>query len=299
MLNTKQFIKVQCSEHFPYFSRKNNFSIQTTDLNTMKKLILRFFATILIVYIAGCAYMFFFQEDFIFHPKKLASDSKLTFSIPFQEVKIPVKGAVLNGALFKTVASKGLVFFLHGNAGNLLDQNEAANFYTNLGYDFFTFDYRGFGKSSSEISSEEQFFDDIQAAYNFIKKSYKESAINVVGYSVGTASAAMITSRNNPSKLMLIAPYYSLVDMTVRNYKIVPTFLLEYKFETNKYLEHLKKPVLLVHGDQDEVLPFDCSVALSKLLDKDDCFLAIKGQGHNGFEENEIFKSAVSQFFMH
>lgn len=262
----------------------------------MKKFLLRFLAASLIVYTAGCAYMFFFQEDFIFHPEKLASNSKLTFSIPFQEVKLPVKGAVLNGALFKSIESKGLVFFLHGNAGNLLDQNEAANFYTKLGYDFFTFDYRGFGKSSNEISSEEQFFDDIQAAYNYIKKIYKESSINVIGYSVGTASAAMITSRNNPSKLVLIAPYYSLVDMTVRNYKIVPTFLLEYKFETHKYLEQIKKPVLLVHGDQDDVLPFECSLELSKLLDEDDRFLPIKGQDHNHFEENEIFKSTVRDF---
>jgi pimeloyl-ACP methyl ester carboxylesterase len=264
----------------------------------MKKFIIRFTATLLIVYIAGCAYMFFFQEDFIFHPKKLPSTSKLSFSIPFEEVKLPVNGAILSGALFKTDKSKGLVFFLHGNSGNLIDQDQAANFYTQMGYDFFTFDYRGFGKSTNEISSEEQFFDDIQAAYDFVKKSYKESDINVVGYSVGTASAAMITSRNNPSKLLLIAPYYSLVDMTVRNYKIVPTFLLEYKFETNKYLEQINKPVLLVHGDQDEVLPFECSLELSKLLDKDDRFLPIKGQGHNDFEHNALFQSAVTDFFM-
>ena len=276
---------------------KNNFSIQTSDLNTMKKFLLRLFAVLIILYTAGCAYMFFFQEDFIFHPKKLASTSKLSFTIPFEEVKLPVNGAILNGALFKSDKSKGLVFFLHGNSGNLLDQDQAANFYTKLGYDFFTFDYRGFGKSTGEISSEEQFFSDIQAAYNYIKKSYKESMINVVGYSVGTASAAMITSRNNPSKLVLIAPYYSLVDMTVRNYKIVPTFLLEYKFETYKYLEQIKKPVLLVHGDQDEVLPFECSLELSKLLDEDDRFVPIKGQDHNYFEENEIFASAVTDFF--
>lgn len=240
--------------------------------------------------------MYFYQEEFIFHPKKLKHSSELHFSIPFQEIKIAAKGAILNGALFKSKKSKGLIFFLHGNAGNLLNQDDAAKFYTQLGYDFFTFDYRGYGKSTNEISSEDQFFDDIQSAYDFVKKEYSEELINVVGYSIGTASAAMISSRNHPSKLLLIAPYYSLLDMTIRKYKIIPTFLLEYKFETNKYLERIKSPVLLIHGDQDDILPFEGSIQLSKLLNKKSKFLPIKGQGHNNFEENTLFQKNVAAF---
>ena len=136
----------------------------------MKKFILRTISFLLILYAGGCAYMYFYQEEFIFHPKKLKHSSELHFSIPFQEIKIAAKGAILNGALFKSKKSKGLIFFLHGNAGNLLNQDDAAKFYTQLGYDFFTFDYRGYGKSTNEISSEDQFFDDIQSAYDFVKK---------------------------------------------------------------------------------------------------------------------------------
>lgn len=262
----------------------------------MKKFLTRALFVITAIYVGGCAYMYFYQEDFIFHPDKLSSNSTLHFDIPFEEICIPVDGKSLSSAYFKVPNSKGLVFFLHGNAGNLLSQNEAAQFYTALGYDFFTFDYRSFGKSSGEIESEEQFFKDIQIAYDLMKEKYDESKIFVIGYSVGTASAAMITARNNPSKLILIAPYYSLVDMTVRNYKIVPTFLLKYRFETNVFLAKIKKPILLIHGDKDEVLPFECSVELAKLLDADDTFLPIKNQGHNGFEENKLFKTAIIDF---
>jgi pimeloyl-ACP methyl ester carboxylesterase len=240
--------------------------------------------------------MYFEQEGFIFHPTKLSMNSKLEFSIPFEEVTIPVKGAKLNAVYFKIPNPKGVIFFVHGNAGNLLDQEVPAKFYTALGFDFFTFDFRGYGKSSGEITSEEQFYDDVQSSYNFIKGNYSEKDIYVIGYSVGTASAAMITQRNNPGKLVLIAPYFSLVDMTIRDYKIVPTFLLEYKFETHRFLEKIKKPVLLIHGKIDEVLPFESSVMLSKLLDKDDEFFPIKNQGHNDFEGNVLFSNKIREF---
>lgn len=264
----------------------------------LKKILIRSFSVLVAIYVIGCGYMYFTQEDFIFHPTKLSKNAKLNFEIPFEEISIAVKDAKINGVLFKVPEPKGIIFFVHGNAGNILDQGIPAKFYTSLGFDFFSFDYRGFGKSSGEITDEEQFYKDVQSAYDYVKESYSEEKITVIGYSVGTASAAMITESNNPSKLILIAPYYSLIDMAVRDYKIVPTFLLKYKFETHRFLEKIKKPVLLIHGDKDEVLPFEGSEMLSKLLDKDDEFVPIKNQGHNDFEDNKLFSKKVSEFLV-
>jgi len=262
----------------------------------MKKILLRTLSGLIIVYLLVCGFMYFTQEDFIFHPTKLSANHKLKFSIPFEEVTIPVNEAKLNAVYFKVPHPKGVIFFVHGNAGNVLDQEVPAEFYTQLGYDFYTFDYRGYGKSTGEISNEEQFYTDVQANYNYLKAKYAEKDISVIGYSVGTASAAMVTQRNNPGKLVLIAPYYSLIDMTMRDYSFLPTFILKYKFETNRFLEKIKKPVLLIHGKIDDVLPFEGSLMLSRLLDKDDEFVPIKNQGHNDFEENKLFSTKISEF---
>lgn len=265
----------------------------------MKKFLKRLVGFVLIVYIIGCGYMFFMQEGFIFYPDKLSTSAKLNYSIPFEEVTFAAKGAKLNAVYCKVPNSKGLIFFLHGNKGNLRNQETKAKFYNKMGYDFFCFDYRGFGKSGGEITSEKQFFEDVQVAYDFVKKDYSEKAITVIGYSVGTCSAAMITSTNNPANLILIAPYYSMSDMTVRRYKIVPTFLLKYKFDTYKYVEQIKNKILLIHGDKDETLPFEGSVQLSELLGSDDVFLPIKNQGHNDFEENTQFQIKMREFLIH
>lgn len=112
----------------------------------------------------------YFAQKVLFSIRKISRNAKIEFSLPAELINIPVEGANLSGALFKVEKSKGLIFFLHGNAGNLLDQENAAKFYTNLGYDFFTVDYRSFGKSTGEMKDEKQFFEDVQTTYDLIKK---------------------------------------------------------------------------------------------------------------------------------
>jgi pimeloyl-ACP methyl ester carboxylesterase len=265
--------------------------------NKRIKKVLRYgLLSIIILYIGACAYMYFMQESFIFLPEKIDSKATIEMGIPTEEINLKVDDAQLNGVLCKVNQSKGLVFFLHGNKGNVLCQKAAAKFYTDLGYDFFTFDYRGFGKSTGSCSSEEQFFEDIHAVYETMAKKYTQDSITVIGYSLGTGPAAMIASKMNPKRLVLIAPYFSLKDMTVRRYYVIPTFLLKYPFETNVHLQNVKVPTLIVHGDQDAVLPFEGGEQLSKLLKKTDQFVRLPGYGHDDMEMNADFRTALTAF---
>jgi pimeloyl-ACP methyl ester carboxylesterase len=236
------------------------------------------------------------QESFIFHPEKIEQNQVIDMGIPSQELTFKMDEIKLHGVLCKVPNSRGLIFFLHGNKGNVLYQRKAAKFYTSLGYDFFTFDYRGFGKSNGECINEEQFFNDVKHVYKEMAKLYPEKTINVIGYSLGTGPAAMLASQLNPSRLLLIAPYYSLKDMTIRRYYIIPTFLLKYPFETNVYLQGVKIPTLIVHGDQDAVLPYEGGEKLAELLNNSGRFVRLAGQGHDDLEENAEFRKAVSLF---
>ena len=265
----------------------------------MLKFFKRLIIALFLLYIAACSYMFFMQEDFIFHPKKLAAKYKINF--PFEEEELMLKidektsiSAILCHSQQKK--KKGLIFFLHGNSGNLTNQEQPAQFYTDMGYDFFSMDYRTFGKSTGELIDEKQFYSDITFAYKTMTKRYAEDSIIVVGYSIGTGSAAMITASQHPSKLILIAPYYSLIDMTQRRYPFIPSFLLNYKFETNEFLKKIDQPVLIVHGNKDDILPFEGSVMLSELLNEKSRFVAINGQNHNDFEFNKTYISALKKF---
>jgi hypothetical protein len=253
----------------------------------MKQIILRASIIIVGLYVIICVFLFFFQEKLIFFPEKLNKDYKFGFDQAFEELNIKTKdNKLLNGILFKADSSKGLIFYLHGNAGSLDSWGSVAKTYTALGYDVFILDYRGYGKSEGSINGQSQLFQDIQTAYDELKGKYPEDSIVIVGYSIGTGLAAKIASTNNPRLLILQAPYYSLKDMMQHNYPIIPTFILKYKLETNEYIRNCKMPIVIFHGNEDEVIYFGSSIKLKEEFKRSDTLITLIGQGHNGMTEN-------------
>jgi uncharacterized protein len=256
----------------------------------MKKAMV-FVWTILGLYVLICILMFVLQEKVIFFPEKLHRNYRFEFKEPFEEIFIPTEdNRKLHALLFRADSTKGLIFYLHGNAGSLEGWGDVAELYTDLQYDVFLLDYRGYGKSEGSIESESQLFRDVQVAYNEMLKRYDEDKIVVLGYSIGTGPATKIASTNNPRMLILQAPYYSLTDMAKNTYPFLPTFLLRYKFETHKYIVDCKMPIVLFHGDADEVIYYGSSLKLKPLLKETDTLITLTGVGHNNmtFERQYI-----------
>ena len=258
---------------------------------TMKGTLIIIFEILLTLYIVTCGLLYFFQERLIFFPEKLDKAFKFNFKQEFEEINFITKDKVsLNGILFRCDSSKGLIFYLHGNAGSINSWGVVAKTYNDLQYDVFMLDYRGFGKSEGVINSQGQLFEDLQVAYNAVKTRYDESKIVVLGYSIGTGMAAKIASTNRPKLLILQSPYYSLTDLMKHAYPIIPTFILKYKLETNKYIKDCKMPIVLFHGSQDEIVYYNSSTKLRKMMKATDTLITLNGQGHNGITENPVYK---------
>ena len=238
-----------------------------------KKLIYYTFILFVIIGLFTYGIIYFYQEKLIFHPDKLETNFKYNFEGNYEEQFFKMEdGTQLNGLLFKADSSKGLIFYLHGNAGSLETWGEIASNYTNLNYDIFILDYRGFGKSEDVISSESQFFSDIEKVY-----------------------ATYLASKNKPKILILQAPYYSLTDLVKHTVPLIPSFLLKYKFETNKYLKGLKTPIVIFHGDKDEVIYYESSIKLQKEFKYSDRLITLENQYHNGITTNPIYLKELEQ----
>lgn len=265
----------------------------------MKKFLINGSLTILGIYVLVCGLLYFFQERLIFMPEKLDKDFLFQFDQEFEEKNIKTSdGTILNGLLFKADSTKGLIFYLHGNAGCLNSWGDVAQTYTVLNYDVFILDYRGYGKSEGSINGQKQLYGDVQTVYDELKKQYSEDQIIVLGYSIGTGPASRVASENNPRMLILQAPYYSLTDLVRRSFRIIPTFILKYKLENNQHLKHCKMPVVIFHGDQDEVIYYGSSLKLKDGFKTGDRLVTLKGMGHNGMTENPEYKRELKQILM-
>ena len=255
----------------------------------MKRRLIQIASALAFIYLAILVLLYVAQEAVIFHPQKLLKDYSFTFNQEFEEMNFEMPDEVrLNGLLFKADQPKGLIFYLHGNAGSLAGWGEVAKTYTELNYDVFILDYRGYGKSDGVISSEEQLHADHQIIYDAFMQQYDESQIVVLGYSIGTGFAAKLAANNQPTQLILQAPYYSLTDMMDQNFSWVPSFVLKYKLATYRSLMQCEMPIHIFHGTEDRVIPYHSSRKLIEAQPKATLY-SLEGQGHNGMSYNHEY----------
>ena len=253
-----------------------------------------------IIYLLYASYIYFNQEQMIFVASKLPPAYKFDFKQNFEELNIPsFDNKKLNGLLFKTPNPKGLIFYLHGNGSELNSWGNIASIYTNLDYDIFILDYRGYGKSEGEIENQEQFLKDVSFAYNNLAAKYNNNQIVIIGYSIGTGAATYLASVHNPKMLILQAPYYNFLEFSSTRAPFLPDFLKKFTFETNKYIIKVKSPIYIFHGDEDHLIPNDNSVRLQKLMKPTDSLFILQHQGHAEINDNPDFQTKLATILNH
>jgi pimeloyl-ACP methyl ester carboxylesterase len=263
-------------------------------LKTFRFIFVVIFSFIAVIYLIFISYIYFNQVEIIFDGSKLAKDYKFQFNQEFEEINVKsfdAKGQ--NGLLFKAKDSKGLVFYLHGNSGALDSWGDIASIYTELGYDIFILDYRGFGKSEGIIESEEQVYKDISFAYKKLLTRYKENNVVIIGYSIGSGFATRLASDNNPKMLILQSPYYNFLEFSSSRIPYMPNFLKKFKIESNLYLVNVKSPVFIFHGKDDYLIPIQNSERLRKLLKKGSRFYELKDQDHLQMNQNSDYREKL------
>jgi uncharacterized protein len=252
-----------------------------------------------IIYLLYISYVYFNQEEMVFNATKLDKNYKFEFENDFEELYISsFDKTKLHGLLFKTPNSKGLVFYLHGNAGALDSWGNNAEIYNQLGYDIFFLDYRGFGKSEGEIQNEYEVYQDIQIAYKTLSKKYDENKIIIIGYSIGTGLATFLASTNNPKALILQAPYYNFLELSSVRVPFIPDFLKKFKLETNVFITKVKAPIYIFHGDKDQLIGYENSIKLKKIIKPSDSLFILQNEGHIGINRNTDFQEKLKKIFI-
>lgn len=212
-----------------------------------------------LIYIMIGAALYFLQDKFIFHPRKLPADYQYRFEIPFREVTLPVSEEKNISIVQFTVPDslrRGIVLYFHGNRENINRYAKYAEFFTRNQYEVWMLDYPGYGKSTGR-RSEKILYEDALLFYKMAISRVPAEQIVLYGKSLGTGIAAQLASVRDCKRLILETPYYSMDALARHYFFLYPvTPLSKYAIPTWQFLENNRAPVSIFHGTRDGVIPY-------------------------------------------
>ena len=204
-------------------------------------------------------------------------------AIKFQEINIPFEGGAINGLKFSATEPKGAILFFHGNFGDVSGWGAYGADFAALGYDFYIFDYPGYGKSDGKISSQDQLFASADAMSRYVLAQHPPRKLAMIGYSIGSGIAAQQATKWDAARLILLAPYFSFERLAHEKAPFVPKFLIRYKIPTAEFLQAARSTqITLIHGAADELIPVHHCRDLAGSLKEGDLFYEIAAAPHNG-----------------
>ncbi len=267
----------------------------------MNRRIFRWLKVAVLLYCSIGIALYYLQDYFLFHPKRLPSNYTFHFENKFEEINIPFNEKdTMNLIKFKSLQAvrKGIVLFFHGNKNNVEHYATCVTPFTKNGYEVWMEDYPGFGKSTGEIS-EKKLYQQAEQLKKMADSKIGSDSIIIYGKSIGTGIAAYVANYSKAKILLLETPYYSISSL-YNNYTFVyPTAsMTNYKLPTNKYVEMVLCPIIIFHGTEDAVIPLREPSKLKPLLKEGDAFITIEGANHHNVNISKKYFDVIDSVLL-
>lgn len=176
------------------------------------------------------------------------------------------------------------LFYLHGARVNLTGSVYRIRGYARMGFNVLAIDYRGFGRSSERLPSEESVIEDALAAWRWLERREPQARKRVLyGHSLGGAIATELAAREgNAGALVLEATFTSIRDMAEQSPAgFLPLdSLLTQRFNVRERIAQVTVPVIILQGRSDSIVPADMAHALFQAARDPKWLLMVEGAGH-------------------
>lgn len=218
-----------------------------------------------IAYALVCIGLWWGQTRLIFYPQPAPATTPAEAGLAYEDVWIPVGNAQIHGWWFSAADPNAkTVLILHGNASNVEDTLHQTFHLLEAGLAALIIDYRGYGLSSGPFPNEKRVYEDAAAAWHYLTETrgIAPASIIIFGHSIGGAIAIDLATRQpQAAGLIVQATFTSMGDMMdhVGYSRLFPKWLLHQHFASAVKIREVQMPVLLIHGLEDETVPFRMS----------------------------------------
>jgi uncharacterized protein len=185
-------------------------------------------------------------------------------------------------------ADMPVVIFFHGNGDFLAGRAGRFREITADGVGLLALSFRGYAGSTGH-PTEDGLHRDAMAAYEFADARYSPNRIVLWGYSLGSGVAVALAVERPIAKLVLEAPYTSAADVAASIYPFMPVrLLMKDQFHSDERIQKVKAPILIVHAENDQVIPISFGERLFAMAPEPKRFVPIPRGGHQDLDHHGV-----------
>ena len=224
----------------------------------------------------------------VYFPDRELSSTPSEVGLDYEDVYLTTSDGVRIHAWHIPGRSDTTLLWLHGNAGNISNRvDNIAVLHRRTGLGVLIVDYRGYGLSEGR-PSESGLYSDAEAAFEYLVTDLRldpREDIVLFGRSLGAGVAAELAARHAVRCVILESGFTSVRAMAKAVYPSwmvsLTTPLLDARFDTLSKMDRITSPLMIVHGDRDEIVPLGMAEEIYSAAPGPKRLHVVRGATHN------------------
>ncbi|MFT3720191.1 alpha/beta hydrolase [Pseudorhodoferax sp.] len=263
-----------------------------------------------IAVVSGCGLLDERQRDWIFQPGDRSWGHSAAMAEGMEDVWIDFHSQVsgrpvrLHGLWLPAgqPADGPVLLYLHGARWNVQGSAPRMRQMQALGFAVLAIDYRGFGKSTTELPSEDRAFEDARAAWDWLAAHHPGRPRYIFGHSLGGAIAIDLASKVDDERGVLVEGTFTSIPEVAASMKwgwLPIGWLITQRMESVRKVARIGSPLLVVHGSDDRLISPDIGRRLYDAARQPKAFVVVEGGTHHDtiVRGHDQYRSALQALF--